>query len=107
MIYVDTKQSQHLLNRLFQHSAAALPSHIQGSLKPLLTQFSSTLSTLKSVLQSDGTASQKANEVALTVQKDVRPVLEAFKESASKMLSSPKGQVTEVGEGEAPAPSSQ
>jgi len=73
----------------------------------LQTQLSSTLFALKSVLQSDGTASQKASEVASTVQKDVGPVLEAFKESASKMLSSPKGQVTEVGEGVVPPPSAQ
>ncbi|KAF8326850.1 uncharacterized protein EI90DRAFT_3281607 [Cantharellus anzutake] len=93
--------SQSILSELekVQHSAAALPSHIQSSLQPLQAQLSSTLSALSSILQSERTTGQKASEVASTVQKDVGPVLEAFKESAAKMLRTPKEQVTEVGEG--------
>ncbi|KAF9519336.1 hypothetical protein BS47DRAFT_1358205 [Hydnum rufescens UP504] len=68
-----------------QGPATGLPSHVQSSVKPLQNQLAQALKGLQTVIQSGGSASQKATQVAAAVQHQIGPVLEAFKETAGKL----------------------
>jgi hypothetical protein len=79
-----------------QTSATGLPSRVQSSVQPLQSQLTQTLKGLQAVMQSEGSASQKAAQVASVVQNQIGPVLEAFKESAVKLTGSTRPQTTHV-----------
>ncbi|KAF8320488.1 hypothetical protein DL93DRAFT_2052703 [Clavulina sp. PMI_390] len=72
-----------------QSSAAALPSKVQTSTEPLQSQLSQTLVDLKTALQSEGPASQKAKQLASAVQNQIGPILEALSKTYTNFTGAP------------------
>ena len=62
---------------------------MQTSTKPLQSQLSQTVTDLKTVIQGEGSASQKATKVASAVQNQIGPLLEALKETYTNFIGSP------------------
>ena len=90
--------SQSMIQELekLQATTKSLPANLQTSLKPLTDAVSTTVTELRAIIvNNDATVSEKATQVAGTVQQQLQPLLELTQSLLNKLFAYKKEEPKE------------